>query len=267
MIDREKSRLEKLVAHKNEATQWVAMQKNAELLRSNLHRILPGAREIEVEDFDLNRGKRKKIALNPSLSPGKNVERLFERSRRLKEKLPALERIMEESQTRLAKLEELRQELEEADDEAGITAVYEELQRISPFHSEPTSRVRGPKIKRVPYKEYRTAVGEIIWVGRSARDNEELTFKLARKSDLWFHSQQSSGSHVILRRPNRSHHFSKGSLLAAAQLAAYHSAAKKSETVAVIYTEVRYVRKAKKGGPGTVIAERTKSLMVSPQIR
>jgi len=94
-----------------------------------------------------------------------------------------------------------------------------------------------------------------------------LTFKLARKSDLWFHSQQSSGSHVILRRPNRSHHFSKGSLLAAAQLAAYHSAAKKSETVAVIYTEVRYVRKAKKGGPGTVIAERTKSLMVSPQIR
>ncbi|NIP41502.1 MAG: DUF814 domain-containing protein, partial [candidate division Zixibacteria bacterium] len=118
---------------------------------------------------------------------------------------------------------------------------------------------------RLPYKKYTTSIGEEIWVGRSATDNDVLTFKYARKYDLWLHSQQTSGSHVILRRPNKAHQFQKSSIIEAAEIAAFFSTAKKSDTVPVIYTEVKYVRKLRKGRPGQVLADRTKSILVTPR--
>ena len=104
----------------------------------------------------------------------------------------------------------------------------------------------------MPFKQYTTTLGEAVLVGRSARDNDVLTFKIARKNDLWFHSQQTSGSHVILRRPDRKHQFQKSSIMEAAAIAAFFSRAKNSESVPVIYTEVKHVRKLRKGRPGQV---------------
>jgi predicted ribosome quality control (RQC) complex YloA/Tae2 family protein len=126
----------------------------------------------------------------------------------------------------------------------------------------------GKKAKseeRLPYKKYTSSLGEEIMVGRSASDNDALTFKYARKYDLWLHSQQTAGSHVILRRPNKSHQFQKSSIVEAAEIAAFFSTAKKSDTVPVIYTEVKYVRKVRRGKPGQVIADRTKSILVTPR--
>ena len=120
----------------------------------------------------------------------------------------------------------------------------------------------GETVERLPYKQYTTSLGNIVLVGRSAADNDQLTFKVARKYDLWLHSQQTSGSHVVLRRPNRTYQFQKESIVEAAQIAAFFSTAKGSDSVPVIYTEVRYVRKARKGKPGQVLADRTKSILV-----
>jgi predicted ribosome quality control (RQC) complex YloA/Tae2 family protein len=111
---------------------------------------------------------------------------------------------------------------------------------------------------------FRLASGREVWVGRSARDNDLLTQRHAHGHDLWLHAQGVEGSHVVLRTGGQP--ALAADVEAAAQLAAQFSKAKHSQTVPVVVTEKRYVRKPRKAVPGAVVAERAKTLFVSPQI-
>jgi predicted ribosome quality control (RQC) complex YloA/Tae2 family protein len=101
-----------------------------------------------------------------------------------------------------------------------------------------------------------------VWVGRGARDNDELTFRHAAPLDLWFHAGGVEGSHVVLRHLGQDP--SPAEQEAAAQLAALFSKAKGSTTVPVWMTRRRYVRKPRKAPPGTVAPERVSTLFVEP---
>ena len=123
-------------------------------------------------------------------------------------------------------------------------------------------RSRGIDERR-PYTEHVTAEDWRIWVGRSARDNDEMTFKYAAKNDIWLHARNSTGSHVIIKRegkktvPQKVLHY-------AAALAARNSEEKHSSLVAVAYTERKYVTKRKGFPPGKVHFQFEKDLMVKP---
>lgn len=106
----------------------------------------------------------------------------------------------------------------------------------------------------------------IVLVGRSNRENDILTHKVARQRDLWFHARGVAGSHVVLQRGNHKDNPSKDTLAMAAAIAAYYSKARTSRHAPVVYTEKRYVRKPRKAPPGLAVCIREKVLMVTPRL-
>ncbi|HKK20548.1 MAG TPA: NFACT RNA binding domain-containing protein, partial [candidate division Zixibacteria bacterium] len=128
----------------------------------------------------------------------------------------------------------------------------------------PTEGVKQETAERLPYKEYKLSTGLTIFVGRDGSDNDRTTFDFARPYELWFHTQQCPGSHVVMKYPNKSFEPSKREIEETAAIAAFFSKAKNDSLVPVVYTEKRYVRKPRKAKPGLVTVEREKSVMVEP---
>ena len=104
--------------------------------------------------------------------------------------------------------------------------------------------------------------GMALLVGKNSRQNEEVTFHQASANDTWLHARGVPGAHVIIRNGGRP--VSETTLREAAALAAYYSQSRSAGSVAVDYTEQRYVRHMKGGGPGMVIYEREHTLHVAP---
>ena len=116
------------------------------------------------------------------------------------------------------------------------------------------------KVARV----YRSSDGYEILVGRGARANDQLTFRLARPHDLWLHAADYPGSHVVVRNPRRTE-IPQRTVIEAAQLAAYYSQAKQDAKVAVHYTQRKFVAKPKGAAPGLVRIASFRSMLVVPR--
>jgi predicted ribosome quality control (RQC) complex YloA/Tae2 family protein len=158
----------------------------------------------------------------------------------------------------LEEVEELRWELERAgDDELREIA---ELLKPRQTRSAPKAR---PAKKRRPL-QHETPHGSRIFVGRSPLENAELTFRVARPDDLWFHARGQPGAHVILQRDDR-REAPEEDVLTAAQLAAAHSKGRSSAKVTVDYTPRKHVRKRPNAAPGLVFYTNAKSVLVEPR--
>jgi predicted ribosome quality control (RQC) complex YloA/Tae2 family protein len=140
------------------------------------------------------------------------------------------------------------------------------LEKFSASKSGPT--VRGSKQKSEPKvsgtRSYLSSDGFEILVGRTARDNDNLTFKVAKPNDLWLHTGDYSGSHVVVRNATRKE-VPHRTLIEAAQLAAHFSQARKDPKVDVHYTQRKFVSKPKGGAPGLVRMMRFKNITVAPK--
>src|SRR5690606_21762503 len=124
---------------------------------------------------------------------------------------------------------------------------------------------RGGEARRLPpYRRYRTSGGLEVRVGRNNRANDELTFHHSSPNDVWLHAREASGAHAILRWPDPNSNPPARDRSEAAVLAALHSRARTSGTVAVDWTRRRYVRKPRKAPPGLVVPERVRTLFVVP---
>jgi predicted ribosome quality control (RQC) complex YloA/Tae2 family protein len=108
--------------------------------------------------------------------------------------------------------------------------------------------------------------GWIVLVGRSNRENDVLTHRIARQHDLWLHARGVAGSHVILQREGHREKPGKPIIEQAAAIAAYYSKARTSSMVPVVYTEKRYVRKPRKAAPGLAVCIREKVVLVEPRL-
>jgi len=122
----------------------------------------------------------------------------------------------------------------------------------------------GEPSERLPYREHTLSTGLRIFIGRQGADNDRTTFEFARPYELWFHTQQCPGSHVVIKFPNKSFVPTQREIEETAAIAAWHSKAKNDSLVPVIYTEKKYVRKPRNAKPGLVTVEREKSVMVAP---
>ncbi|HEV3152843.1 MAG TPA: NFACT RNA binding domain-containing protein [Candidatus Baltobacteraceae bacterium] len=147
----------------------------------------------------------------------------------------------------------------EAAADADVDDVAEAIAGLEPKRKRAAA---APRRKRKPL-QFETANGSRILVGRTPIENADLTFRIARPDDLWFHVQNQPGAHVILQRDDRAQP-PEADLLAAAALAAMHSKAKTSPKVTVDYTKRKYVRKRPSAAPGLVFYTNPKSLFVSP---
>ena len=186
--------------------------------------------------------------------------KLFTRYKKLGKTLPHLDAREREIRVALEAIETLRWETERAgsEDLDGVEAAVGALSAKQRAPVQP----QKPRRKRA-LLEYRTAAGSRIVVGRSPLENAEVTFRLARPNDLWFHAQRIPGAHVILARDDRSEAPDED-LRFAASLAAFHSRGKASASVPVDYTLRKHVRKQRAAPPGLVWYTHAKTVIVEP---
>lgn len=234
------------------------LRRQADLLGAQRDRLRPGMSEISIEDWES--GEEITIRLDPAFRPQENIDAMYRRaskvthaSQNAQSALPQLVHGLGLWEARLKYLDKPSISTEELN--ALCTSCG-----LSTSDRQPTKH-QAPK--RLPYREFRMG-SEVVWVGRSSRDNDQLTLKVACPDDLFLHASQSGGAHVILKRESKSREFNHETIVAAAQVAAFFSKAKHSHLVPVIYTEVRHVRKPRKAPPGLVQVTKEKSVMARP---
>lgn len=252
-IEQLERRVKRLASELEDAGPEAARLRTAgDLLLSQLHLVTKGASSVEVSDFQ---GGSVRIELDPSLTPIENAHRLYDLARkreRAAEQLPALLKQARSEHARLSALLE-RAEAGEADP----TEIAAMLPDIS-------SRDATTEAPLPPYRTYRTSGGLEVRVGRGGKHNDELTFHHSAPNDIWLHARDVGGAHVILRWGDANANPPARDLAEAATLAALHSKARTSGTVAVDWTRRKYVRKPRKSPPGFVAFERAKTVFVEP---
>jgi len=286
---RRKQLAEKLERQRLESEEWETWQRRGELLKGVLGELRRGMTSIEVTDwFDLAT-PRIRIELDAARTPQENIERCFRRARKGKRSLPSLEERCERLAQERREIELLRHDLERTEGADGGSedalvpieraeawlATHARLRRAqgsrtsdpSPGGKErraPASRRRA-KRETVPggksggptYRRFRTREGLEILAGRNARQNDELSIRVARGNDLFFHRADRPGPHVILRVP-RGRVASPESIDDAAFVAAYLSGWRGPSDARVHWTEAKHVRKPRGLPPGRVLAHRTR---------
>jgi len=227
------------------------LRARGDLLLARLRDVTAGVVEVRLEGFD---GVTVELRLDPTRSPQENAAAFYSdaaKAQRARERLPAL---IEGALGDVQRLEALVERVSRGE------VTPDELRSAIPEASRGRS---APEGEALPYKAYRSSGGLEIRVGRSARQNDELTFHHSSPGDVWLHARHAAGAHVVLRwrgpgnPPARDLH-------EAAVLAALHSKARTSGRVPVDWTQRKYVRKARHSPPGTVRLERARTLFVEP---
>ena len=251
---------------KSDAAEQTRQQ--ADLLMAHLHLINPGMSSISLADFATE--KPIEIPLNPEKNAVQNAQRLYKRHQKLKRSRSAIEPLLESAEDEIRYLERVEESLEQLE---SLNASDEDLLTLKEIQTELISQgylslkhdaSRGNVTYKASPRQYLSPSGLTVWVGRNNRQNDQLTFRTATESDLWFHAQEIAGSHVLLRLASGAYP-EPDDLQFAADLAAQFSRARQSKTVPVVYTQPKYVYKPKGAKPGTVIYKREKLLWGEPE--
>ncbi|MER3437226.1 MAG: hypothetical protein C4346_06340 [Chloroflexota bacterium] len=227
-----------------------------ELIYAYLWSIVPGQESIEV-DGDV-------IPLDPRLSAKENAQAYFERYRKARgasEQIPAL---IEQTEQKLAYIEQLLTLIEQAERFEDLEVLEAEWQAYQPGAGERGAQAAQRRLRNRRPRPVVDIRGNQVYVGRSGKENETLTFDIAAPDDTWLHARGVPGSHVIIRWRDSSGGEDEEVIAAAAALAAYYSAARGSGSVAVDVTRRRYVRKIKGAGPGMVTYRNERTIAVRP---
>jgi len=258
-------KLEKVVKDAEHASRY---KEWAELLTINISKIRRGMTTVTVQNLYDENMPEIAIPLLPELSPSANIKRLFKRYRKLTDGKTVSETQIAQIHAELDRLHGYRERLERAESLGDLLKLDKELvkAKLLKTREAPISSHRAEPEAEFNPRQYTTPAGEQILVGRNNRENEFVSFVAAKKHDIWFHSQQTPGSHVILKLKDKNIEPTHESILVAAQIAAYYSQARTSEKVPIIYTEARYLQKIKGGPPGKVRYSRVKSIMVEPAL-
>ncbi|HHU18046.1 MAG TPA: fibronectin/fibrinogen-binding protein [Clostridiales bacterium] len=230
-----------------------------ELLTANLHQIKHGLSEVEL--FNYYNNENIIIPLDTRYTPIQNSQRYFKKYSKSKTAITEKNRQLEETNADIAYLESVLDYIEKAETVEEIEELRLELIEGGYLRKRKNS-FKSPRSKPTPHK-YTTSDGFKVLVGRNNKENDMLTFKIASGKDIWFHTKDIPGSHVILITEGKS--ITETAIFEAASLAAYHSKGRESENVPVDYTQVRYVKKPTRAKPGMVIFTNNKTIYVNPQ--
>lgn len=230
-----------------------------ELLKANLYAVPKGAKQIEVQNYYDPELKSAKIPLNPALSPAANASKYFKDYKKSHTAEVTLTKLVEEDRTELQYIESVQDALSRAETSKEISEIRDELFEAGYIFR--IGRQKKPSPVSAP-KEFRDSLGFRISVGRNNRENDLLTLKTAAKDDIWLHTKDIPGSHVIIFTEGKE--VPEETLIFAAKLAAKNSKANGSANVPVDCTAVKYVKKPSGAKPGMVIYTHNRTLYVTP---
>ncbi|HEU6270601.1 TPA: Rqc2 family fibronectin-binding protein PavA [Streptococcus pneumoniae] len=230
-------------------------RQKGELLTTFLHQVPNDQDQVILDNYYTNQPIM--IALDKALTPNQNAQRYFKRYQKLKEAVKYLTDLIEETKATILYLESVETVLNQAGLEE-IAEIREELIQTGFIRRRQREKIQ----KRKKLEQYLASDGKtIIYVGRNNLQNEELTFKMARKEELWFHAKDIPGSHVVI---SGNLDPSDAVKTDAAELAAYFSQGRLSNLVQVDMVEVKKLNKPTGGKPGFVTYTGQKTLRVTP---
>ncbi len=239
-----------------------------DLITANLYRMERGQASLTCENFYDPGNAKITIPLDPLLTPQRNAAKYYKRYARARNAETALAEQMEIARRDLDYLESVLEELSKAETEADFAEIRHELTESGFLRDRSKRNDKGGKQGKRGVRnagrprEYRTASGLRILVGRNNRQNDALT-KAADRSDFWFHTQKIHGSHVILCTEGAAP--TDADITEAASVAAWWSQARDGDKVPVDYAPVRYVKKPNGARPGMVVYTTYRTAYVTPK--
>ncbi|MFP4588599.1 MAG: Rqc2 family fibronectin-binding protein [Candidatus Bipolaricaulota bacterium] len=233
------------------------LKKTGDLILSNLSRLEKGQKTAELPD-PYKDNERRKIELDPSLTPQENAEQYYTRYKKLKrghEKMEKRLKQLNRQENHLRELEKTLKGLESEERLKDLKGRMKELGFWEEEDSSPEHQRRGPRVYNIE--------GYQLKVGKNSKQNDKLV-REAAKGHLWFHVRDYPGAHAVLVTNGKPDQIPSSVLRKAARIAAYHSKARKSDKVLVSYTQIKYVEKPKGAKPGLVRISNEDTIAVNP---
>ena len=231
-----------------------------DIVTANIHRIVKGQTVIQCEDFYDENMSLIDVPISPILSPQQNAAKFYKDYAKLKNAEKELTKQMELGEQELHYLRSVLEELNRAENEAELDEIRQEL--YAGGYVRLDSSKKRMKIAKSKPMRFESTDGYPIYVGRNNRQNDELTFKLARKDDIWCHASKVHGSHVIISCGGTTP--PDDTITQAAQLAAYYSETMGGQNIPVDVTPVKQVKKLTGAKPGMVIYHTYRTVIVNP---
>lgn len=290
--NKKKAQLEDL----SRAEEALSYRRFGDLLMAHSGKVGPGVDAVVLEDFETEEPVR--IPLDPSLSPTANAQRYYTKYRKAKRAVAVIRDHVEKTDIEIAYLEQSLESVRSAQDFENLKAIEEEVYTLDsnkadnglrsvPARSRPTggSRYRGredrgredrgreDRTRKAPWEDiyhFTTRDGYHVYVGKSDKQNELLTFKVARPDDVWLHVKDAPGAHVVIRVPEGSKSggdvdLPETTLIEAARAAAFFSKSRLGQNVPVDWTRRRNVYRLRGMPPGKVLYKGHRTIYVDPK--
>ncbi|MED0959444.1 NFACT family protein [Bacillus paramycoides] len=229
-----------------------------ELLTANMYALKKGDKDIEVVNYYDENSGTVKITLDPLKTPSENAQRYFQKYQKAKNSVAIVEEQIEKTNEEILYFDSLLQQMEAASSK-DIEEIREELAEEGYVRSRKTKNAKKKPTKPILDK-YLASDGTEIFVGKNNKQNDYLTTKFARRDEIWLHTKDIPGSHVVIRSLEPA----EETLLEAAKIAAYYSKAKDSSSVPVDFTKIRHVKKPSGAKLGFVTYDNQQTIYVTP---
>jgi len=283
LLKHEVRKLEKQKQDEREAGQYLRYSQMADSLMADPKSHPRGSAKALVENA--HSGEIEEIALNPAFDALENAELLYRKARKGKRGHETALKLMQETEAKTIELQKIIEKIDALISEkklsgdrvyqgesqlAGRQFTEDDLKEVQElclqFLPQEAAAVGKPKNtdKKVPFKRFVIDDWE-VFLGNNSTENDEISTRFAKPSDIWLHVAGHAGSHVIIRRPKNTPPPPSAVIQKAAQLAVWFSKAKHTSFAEVHVTEARFVHKRRHAPPGEVIAERCKAIRVEPK--
>ncbi|TDQ42361.1 putative ribosome quality control (RQC) complex YloA/Tae2 family protein [Aureibacillus halotolerans] len=257
-MKKNEKKIKKLQLTEKDAEKADSYKKKGELLTAHMHLIKPGDKTVDVLDYYEESQPTLTITLDPHKSAAENAQKSFQKYTKLKKAKTFVHEQIKETEEENVYLDTLVSQLLTAGTE-DIGEIREELIQEG-FLKQRKAPAKKKAKDKPTLSQFESSDGFPIYVGKNNTQNEYLTNRFAHKSDMWFHTKDIPGSHVVIRSDEPS----EQAIREAAMIAAFYSKAGQSSSVPVDYTQIRHVRKPRGAKPGFVIYDEQQTVYVTP---
>jgi len=238
-------------------------KKKGELIKANLWNINPGTREITIIDYTDAQQPKITVNLNPDITPLQNAKNYFKKYKKTQQNRDAVEKQARENQNSLQQLKEIQKKMaENRNSLEELSVLYDRLVKLGYIKKEKDDSAKRKAEQGPAISKFLSPDGWTILAGKNNKQNEYILRYLSSGNDFWLHNLTRPGGHVIIKNHKNMERPPHSTLVFAARLAAFYSKTKDKENTLIIYTQRKYVRKAKDSKMGKVIYSNEKTIPI-----
>lgn len=234
-----------------------------ELITANIYRIKQSDKSVLLENYYEEGTPQIEVKLDTSVTPAQNAQRYFKKYAKAKTAEIELTKQLDIAKRELFYLESVEEEIEKAMSPEELSEIAEELYEQGYIRRNDKDKKKKQNKQSMPM-ETKTTDGFCVFIGKNNKQNDYLTCKMGHNNDLWFHTKDIHGSHVVMRY-EQGKEFTDNAIIEAASFAAYYSKARNSANVPVDYTKIKFVKKPSGAKPGFVIYTDNNTVFVTPK--